>query len=73
MNDNSKKTVEFEDVEVVKETERAFLVRLANGDEAWVPKSVIHDDSEVFEAEGDGASGTLVLPEWFVEKNGWPG
>ncbi len=34
----------------------------------WVPKSVIDDDSEVFAL---GHAGTLVVADWFAEKEGW--
>jgi hypothetical protein len=33
----------------------------------WVPRSVIHDDSEVFEK---GDTGTLVLKTWWAEDRG---
>ena len=36
--------------------------------EVWVPKSVIHDDSEVFAADDEG---TLIVFEWWAEKQGW--
>lgn len=34
----------------------------------WVPKSVIHDDSEVYEP---GHEGALVVEDWFAEERGW--
>lgn len=34
----------------------------------WVPKSVVHDDSEVY---GRGHTGTLIVAYWFAEKRGW--
>jgi hypothetical protein len=55
--------------EVVAATERALLVRFTkDGSEKWVPRSVIHDDSEVFEIEHRGR---LVVKTWFVEKHNW--
>jgi len=36
----------------------------------WVPRSVIHDDSEVFDALNNG-SGDLAVVEWFARKEGW--
>lgn len=50
-----------------QETERALQVVLSSGRTLWVPKSVIHDDSEVFET---GHSGKLVLKMWFALKEG---
>jgi len=62
-------TIEISDVEVKKETEKALLVEI-EGEEFWIPKSLIHDDSEVH-SEDD--KGTLVVPEWFAEKEGLTG
>lgn len=60
----SENTVSFENVTVLYETEKALLVDI-DGDETWIPKSVIHDDSEVYKMETEGQ---LVLPQWFAEK-----
>jgi hypothetical protein len=38
-----------------------------NDIEIWIPKSVIHDDSEVYK---EGAEGKLVVARWFAEKEG---
>lgn len=55
------------DVEVIRETDLAILV--SDGDvEDWIPKSVIHEGSEVWEL---GQQGDLVVMEWFAEKQGW--
>ena len=62
----SRKTVEFEDCECVKETEKAILVCI-EGDDYWIPKSQVDDDSEVYE---DDTNGTLVITEWFASKEG---
>lgn len=61
-------TVRFEDCRVVRETDDALLV-VIEGEETWVPKSVVHDDSEVFD-DGDNSEGTLVLYEWWAEQKG---
>lgn len=53
------------DGEAVRETEKAVLVQLETGDEKWIPKSVIHDDSEVWKA---GQAGRLVVLGWWAEK-----
>jgi hypothetical protein len=64
--------VEIEDVTVLHETEMAILVESPNLDtvenKAWVPKSVISDDSEVYKA---GTEGQLIVSEWWAEKAGW--
>lgn len=54
--------VTFDDVEALKETEAALLVAI-DGEEHWIPKSQIHDDSEVW-AEGD--TGTLAITQWLA-------
>ena len=63
----SDETVSFEDVdECQRETDKAILVNV-DGQDRWVPKSVIHANSEVYEK---GTSGTLVIAEWFAKKEG---
>lgn len=52
-----------------RETEKALLVEDDDGAEHWIPKSVVHDDSEVFDA-GKNADGRLVVKRWFAEKEG---
>lgn len=56
----------IEDVVAVRETELALLV-VVNGEETWIPKSQIKDESEVNEP---GDSGTLVIPEWLADDKG---
>ena len=59
--------VSIKDVSCIRETEKAILV-LIEGDERWIPKSQITDDSEVYDKEhGDG---TLVITKWFADKEG---
>lgn len=48
-------------------TKKALLVVCADG-EVWIPKSVIHDDSEVYE---EGHAGKLVVKRWWAEQRGW--
>lgn len=61
-----RESVTFNDVECLKETPKALLVNI-DGDEFWIPKSVVDDDSEVYH---EGHRGKLVLHEWFCEKEG---
>ena len=66
---------EVEDVLCINETDRAILVELCSDGsrEVWVPKSVIDDDSEVFDSTPSGRGpGTLVVRSWFAEKEGLP-
>jgi len=59
-------TVTIEKVTVKQETAKAILVAIG-ADQFWVPKSVIHDDSEVYAAATDG---DLVIARWWAEKEG---
>lgn len=56
--------------ECVEERPTAILVRAKGNalDERWVPKSCVHEDSEVYE---DGTDGDLVVVQWFAAKKGW--
>lgn len=56
--------------EVVRETERALLVKLESGEECWIPKSVIHDDSECYADAHGTYDGDLVVEAWFAVKEG---
>ena len=53
------------EAECVRETDAAILVELDSGDKKWLPKSIIHDDSEVWK---EGQTGELVVDRWFAEK-----
>lgn len=51
-------------------TEKALRVQLESEDTPrWVPKSQIHDDSEIYD-DKDNATGDLVVSRWFAEKEG---
>lgn len=57
-------------VHVVRETQKAILVEGEDieSDRLWLPKSVIHESSEVFDAQsGDGE---LVIEDWWAKKEG---
>lgn len=56
--------------EVVHKTEKALLVRAPGGRETWIPLSVVHDDSELYDDSAPGGSGELVVFKWFAEKEG---
>lgn len=65
--DSPEDTASF-DVDVVEaESAKAILVEI-EGEKVWVPKSVIHDDSEVY-SKKSGAGELLVL-RWWAEKKG---
>lgn len=58
-------------VKCEKDSPKAILaeVPVAKGKtiKVWVPKSLIHDDSEVYKA---GTDGKLVVARWFAEREG---
>lgn len=60
-------TCSYEVETVEAETEKAILVEI-EGEKHWVPKSQIHDDSEVYSKESGG--GTLIVSEWWAKKQG---
>lgn len=61
-----------DDTECIAETRhpdgtlKALLV-LLDGEETWVPYSVVHDDSEVY---GKGNEGRLVVAFWWAKSRG---
>lgn len=59
-------TVEYEHMMVERETDAAILVIIDKRD-IWIPKSQIHETSEV---RGDGDTGTLVITEWIAKQKG---
>jgi hypothetical protein len=59
-------TAQFNDVQATRSTDKALLC-IINGDEHWVPKSQIHDNSEVYE---NGHKGKLVVTAWWADKAG---
>jgi len=64
--------VDIEDVWVIHETshgytDRGAILVMIEDEEVWIPKAMIHNDSEVYQM---GTSGTLIVPLWFAEKKG---
>jgi hypothetical protein len=58
--------VTLSNVTVKRATDKALLCEI-HGEEIWIPKSQIHDDSEVYEADTEG---DLIIPRWLAEKKG---
>lgn len=56
--------------QLLKATEMAILVEV-EGDEIWIPKSQIHDDSDVWDDVHDGTEGAVFVSLWWAEKQGW--
>lgn len=55
------------DCYAVRETEKALLVRVADGREVWVPKSLIAPGSDVNATNDEGE---LAVAAWFARKEG---
>ena len=51
---------------VIHDSGEAILVNV-EGTEVWIPKSLVDEDSEVYEADTEGE---LVIPEWLAIKKG---
>lgn len=63
----SEDTLSFEVDQVEAESDKAILVEI-DGVKHWVPKSQIHDDSEVYSKASGG--GTLIVTGWWAEQKG---
>lgn len=60
-------TIEIEvDVPVTKSTEKAIMINY-EGETFWIPRVLIQSDSEV---KDEGDKGTLIIPQWFADKEG---
>ena len=64
-----KETVQIQDATVVRVTDRALLCEI-EGEEFWIPKAHIDDDSEITVHSEDGDEGELIIPLWFAEEQG---
>lgn len=53
----------------LRATDKAIFVSFENEDGAgmWIPQSVVHDDSEVYEV---GQEGDVIVKRWWAEERG---
>jgi hypothetical protein len=64
---NKEEWVTFDDIdEPEADTDLAILVYV-EGKKVWIPKSQIHEDSEVYTS---GTSGKLIITEWIASQKG---
>jgi hypothetical protein len=63
--------VSLGDCEVLAVTDRAILVLTPDFGEEWIPKSQIHDDSELYDGAAVGWFGQMVVSEWLAGERGW--
>lgn len=69
MRRTNEETHTIEKAEAIGETEASLKVKAPDfATPQWVPKSQIHDDSEVYKS---GTSGKLVVTQWLAEQRGW--
>ena len=59
-------TVKIENVVAKRETEAALLCEI-DGEDHWIPKSQIDEDSEVY---AEGHQGSLVITQWIADQKG---
>lgn len=64
--DDEDKTHAMGEGRCIRESEKAILVRI-DDKETWIPKSVVHDDSDVWKKDDEGK---IVVKLWWAEKNG---
>lgn len=68
---NNVEPIKMGKCKATKETEKGLCViglEMTSGKPQWLPKSAIHDNSEVWLK---GHEGELVIHGWLAEKNGW--
>ena len=54
---------------VIQSSDKALRVKLDTGDVVWIPKALIHDDSEVYD-DDEGREGDVVVKTWWAEQEG---
>jgi hypothetical protein len=56
---------------VIADTDKAVLCELDEiGGEQWVPRSVIHEDSQIERDDEKDAEGELIVAAWWAEREG---
>lgn len=58
--------VHIDVAEILRETDKAFKVRLESGEEYWLPKSQISDADDY--NEGD-VNATMSITQWIADQN----
>ena len=55
-------------VRVVFETAKAIRVEMGTEEQEWIPKTQIHDSSDVWEKDDEG---DLWVSSWIADQKGW--
>lgn len=56
---------------MLRETGDAMLFEVEEGEEVWIPKSCLHEDSELDDGSQPLDEGELIVREWWAERNGY--
>jgi hypothetical protein len=71
---DDEETVEVEFDELVRQSEKAFLVSI-DGEESWVAKSKTENSHELEKQlslpPDDRSVFTIIVPRWLARDNGW--
>ena len=64
-------TFKIYDALVIRQTDKAILVEAPDFFEEpeWIPKKVLHEDSEVWE-DSEGGRGVLIVSKWYAKEDG---
>jgi len=55
---------------VVRASDKALQIELSDiGETKWIPRSIIHDDSEVYD-DGENKEGEVVVKQWWAVQEG---
>lgn len=65
--DEGSEGVDLKEVFIQHETKDALKVLLHDGRQVWIPKSQVHDDSDIWKKH---EKGTLTIKSWFAGKEG---
>lgn len=77
--DDDDRCVVSDEAVIVRETDKAVLVNIGRhqldddvdiADDVWIPKSVLHDDSSVYDPK-ERSRAQLIVKAWWARKQGW--
>lgn len=60
--------LEFDNVKLIRQTDKAGLFEFEDGEEVWLPWSQIEENAD--DVSKDGDVGTLSVAEWLANEKG---